>query len=214
MTSFPLTAPEVGPPAYSWIDKEGRLAAQQLNHDQAGPSVPPLPTSHWTVFDAVRWPGHPEDRIDEVVVGPSGVHVLLHQEGSAEAHWSSAATITQGLDAADAVGCLLPSRYRQALRPVICLCGSNDISEVVDGVRLASPQPLRFALRSQPRVLSTSEVAEVSARLRLALTPYPTPPAAPTPRRLRRLWIRATAAGLATAAAATALLEVGPGRLW
>jgi hypothetical protein len=190
------------------------LAVRQLNHDQAGLSVPPLPTSHWTVFDAVRWPGRLEDRIDDVIVGPSGVHVLLHQEGLAEADWSSTATVTRARDAADAVADLLPSRYRRALRPVICLCDTNNIAEVVDTVRLASPEPLRFALRNQPRVLSTSEVAEVSARLRLALTPYPAPPAPPTPRRLRRLWLRAAAAGLATAAAATVLLEVGPGRLW
>jgi hypothetical protein len=214
LTGSPVTTPELGRTAYPRIEKEDRLAVRQQNHDQAGRSGPPLPTSHWTVFDAVRWPGRMEDRIDDVIVGPSGVHVLLHQEGLAEADWSSTATVTRAREAADAVGGLLPSRYRRALRPVICLCGTNNIAEVVDGVRLASPEPLRFALRHQPRVLSTSEVAEVSARLRLALTPYPAPPAPPTTPRLRRLWLRAAAAGLATAAAAAVLLEVGPGRLW
>ena len=214
LTGSQVTTPELVPTAYPRIEKEDRLAAQPLNHDHAGLSVPSLPASHWTVFDAVRWPGRPEDRVDDVVVGPSGVHVLLHQQGLAEVNRSSTATVTRARDAADAVGGLLPSRYRRALRPVICLCDTFDIAEVVDGVRLASPEPLLFALRHQPRVLSTSEVAEVSARLRLALTPYPAPPAPPTPRKLRRLWLRAAAAGLATAAAATVLLEVGPGRLW
>jgi hypothetical protein len=193
------------------------LAGHQLHHDHAGLSVPPLPTSHWTVFDAVRWPGHPVDRIDEVVVGPSGVHVLLHQQVPAEVGGSLLANhpvAARSRDAADAVAGLLPSRYRDALRPVVCLCGTNDIGEVVDGVRLASPEPLRFALRHQPRVLSTSEVAEVSARLRRALTPYPAPAAPPAVRSLRRLWLRAAAAGVAVAAVATVLLETGPGRLW
>jgi len=192
------------------------LAAHQLHHDHAGLSVPPLPTSHWTVFDAVRWPGRPEDRIDEVVVGPSGVHVLLHQEQSAGVRGSLRAEeiVTRSRDAADAVAGLLPSRYRDALRPVVCLCGTNDIGEVVDGVRLASPEPLRFALRHQPRVLSTSEVAEVSARLRLALTPYPAPAAPPAVRSLRRLWLRAAAAGFAIVSVVTVLFEAAAGRLW
>lgn len=192
------------------------MAAHQLHHDHAGLSVPPLPTSHWTVFDAVRWPGHPEDRIDEVVVGPSGVHVLLHQEQSAEVRGSlqSEEIVTRSRDAADAVGGLLPSRYRDALRPVVCLCGTNDIGEVVDGVRLASPEPLRFALRHQPRVLSTSEVAEVSTRLRLALTPYPAPAATPAVRSLGRLWLRAAAAGFAIVSVVTVLFEAAAGRLW
>ena len=192
------------------------MAAHQLHHDHAGLSVPPLPTSHWTVFDAVRWPGRPEDRIDEVVVGPSGVHVLLHQEQSAGVRGSLRAEeiVTRSRDAADAVAGLLPSRYRDALRPVVCLCGTNDIGEVVDGVRLASPEPLRFALRHQPRVLSTSEVAEVSARLRLALTPYPAPAAPPAVRSLRRLWLRAAAAGFAIVSVVTVLFEAAAGRLW
>jgi hypothetical protein len=190
------------------------LAAHQLHHDHAGMSVPPLPTSHWTVFDAVRWPGHPEDRIDEVVVGPSGVHVLLHHEGSVEAALSSDPIVGRARSAAEAVAGALPLRYRDALRPVVCLCGTSDGAEVVEGVRLASPESLRFALRHQPRVLSTSEVAEVSARLRLALTPYPAPSAPPARRSLRRLWLRTAAAGLAIAASVTLLMEVGPGRLW
>lgn len=192
------------------------MAAHQLHHDHSGLSVPPLPTSHWTVFDAVRWPGHPEDRIDEVVVGPSGVHVLLHQEQSAGVRGSLQAEeiVTRSRDAADAVVGLLPSRYRDALRPMVCLCGTNDIGEVVDGVRLASPEPLRFALRHQPRVLSTSEVAEVSARLRLALTPYPAPAAPPAVRSLSRLWLRAAAAGFAIVSVVTVLFEAAAGRLW
>jgi len=193
------------------------LPAHQLHRDHAGLSVPPLPTSHWTVFDAVRWPGHPDDRIDEVVVGPSGVHVVVHQQVPAEVGASALAehpVAARSREAADAVAALLPSRYRDALRPVVCLCGTDDIGEVVDGVRLASPEPLRFALRHQPRVLSTSEVAEVSARLRLALTPYPAPVAPPAARRLRRLWLRSAAAGIAVAAVATVLLETVPGRLW
>lgn len=193
------------------------MATHQLHHDHAGLSVPPLPASHWTVFDAVRWPGHPEGRIDEVVVGPSGVHVLLHQEQSAGVRGPLRAehpVVTRSRDAADAVAGLLPSRYRDALRPVVCLCITNDIGEVVDGVRLASPEPLRFALRHQPRVLSTSEVAEVSARLRLALTPYPAPSVPPAVRSLRRVWLRSAAAGFAVVTVVTVLFEAGSGRLW
>ena len=190
------------------------MAAQQVKHDRAGLPGPPLPTSHWTVFEPVRWPGRSEDRIDEVVVGPSGVHVVLHHEAPEGDVSSSASIVRRAGEAADAVAALLPGRYREALRPVVCLCETRDVAEAADGVQVTSPEPLRHALRHQPRVLSTSEVTEVSARLRLALTPYPCPPVAAAVRSLRRLWLRTAAAAIVTAAAATLLVELGPGRLW
>ena len=190
------------------------MAAQQVRHDRAGLPGPPLPTSHWTVFEPVRWPGRFEERIDEVVVGPSGVHVVLHHEAPDPDLSASPSIVTRAREAAEAIGALLPGRYRESLRPAVCLCATRDVAEPADGVQVTSPEPLRHALRHQPRVLSTSEITEVSARLRLALTPYPCPPAAPAVRSLRRLWLRTAAAALATAAAATLLVEIGPGRLW
>jgi hypothetical protein len=192
------------------------MAAERMQPESPVLSATPLPASHWTVFDAVRWPGRPEERIDEVVVGPSGVHVLLHHREAAgtTVPTGAIARAHAAAEAAEAVARLLPGRYRPVLRPAICLCDTTDLAEVVDGVRLASRDPLRFALRHQPRVLSTSEVAEISRRLQLALTPYPAEPTPPAVRSLRRLWLRSAAAALTAAAAATLVLQVGPGRLW
>jgi hypothetical protein len=195
------------------------MAAEHVQPESPVLSVTPLPASHWTVFEAVRWPGSPEDRIDEVVVGPSGVHVVRHLRATTDATTDAATGVPDGAvarahAAAEAVARLLPGRYRPVLRPAICLCDTSDLAEVVGGVRVASRDPMRFAMRHQPRVLSTSEVAEISRRLELALTPYPAEPAPPAVRSLRRLWLRTAAAALTTAAAATLVLQVGHGRLW
>lgn len=201
------------------------MARQHRHQEPAEPSGGPLPESHWTVIGPVRWPGRPEDRIDEVIVGPSGVHVILHDrrhvpvdtedfEAGAEADLAEPETIVRARAAAAAVGGQLPDRYRSALRAAVCLCETHDQGAVVGEVRLASPAPLRFAVRHQDRVLSTSEVAGVSRRLRLALVPYPAEVAATSSRRVHRIWRRLAAASLTAAAASTLLVAVGRGHLW
>lgn len=176
--------------------------------------VEPLPATHWTVLDGVRWPGHEADRIDEVVVGPSGVHVILHDRHLSATPGPDAEVVARARTAAAAVAGLLPQRYRGAVRPAVCLYGTTDVSAVVGDVRLASAAPLWFAVRHQERVLSTSEVAATSGRLRLGLAPYPADPPAAATRRLRRAWLRFAAAALTTATAATVVVTLGPGRLW
>jgi hypothetical protein len=201
------------------------MARQQRHQEPAEVPAEPLPSTHWTVLGAVRWPGDPEQRIDEVVVGPSGVHVILHHrdhpgvtaealeaEVGQDVGWGQ--TTARASAAAAAVVGLLPDRYRHAARAAVCLCDTSDLGCVVDDVRLASPAPLRFAVRHQDRVLSTSEVAGISRRLRLALTPYPPEPLPGRARSRQRIRRRLALAGLTTAAASALLVEVGHGRLW
>jgi hypothetical protein len=185
------------------------MAGQPAHPVRDGSRPEPLPATHWTVFGPVRWPGRDSGRIDEVVVGPSGIHVIVHVREAQAA----AVTRTEAHAAGAAVAGLLPSRYHQAIRPAACLCQTEDVSDVVDGVRLSSPVPLRHALRHQSRVLSTSEVAGISRRLELGLVRYPDE-APSAPRRLRRTWLRLAAASTTAAAAAVVVLQLGPGRLW
>jgi hypothetical protein len=192
--------------------ERGEGMSGQLAHQVPrghGGRLQPLPAPHWTVWDPVRWLGRENDRIDEVVVGPSGVHVILHRGGQ----FGGIAGGVEAVAAAASVAALLPARYHHALRPAVCLCPTEDVAEVVDGVRLLSPSPLSHAIRHQPRVLSTSEVSGISGRLRIGLVPYP----AETPasnRRLNGVWVRVAAATATMAAAAALVFEVGPGRLW
>src|SRR3954454_639164 len=192
--------------------ERGESMSGQLAHQVPcghGGRLEPFPATHWTVWDGVRWPGREDDRIDEVVVGPSGVHVILHRCDDS----GGIAGGVEAVAAAASVAALLPARYHHAVRPAVCLCPTEDVAEVVDGVRVSSPGPLRHAMRHQPRVLSTSEVSGISGRLRLVLVPYP----AETPagnQRLIGVWVRVAAATATVAAAELVVLEVGPGLLW
>src|SRR5687767_12283815 len=59
----------------------GSMARELARRGSAGRRVEQLPATYWTLMQGVRWPGRPDRRIDEVLVGPSGVHVVLHRPG-------------------------------------------------------------------------------------------------------------------------------------
>ena len=180
----------------------------------AGASSRELPATHWTSFGAVGWPGQEPRRIDEVVTGPSGVHVVLHRGG----HSSGTAADDLGLlaplaaeadAAADAVAGLLAPRYRAQVTAVVCLCGTLDVGEAVGGVLVASPSVLRHSWRHGPRRLSTSEVGLVSARLDANLWRAPVTPERGAGRWAARLRWWLTAAGLSSAAAVSVVVGLG-----
>ncbi|MGZ4470651.1 MAG: hypothetical protein ACXVXM_01670 [Nocardioidaceae bacterium] len=151
----------------------------------AAPGPARVPLQHWRQYDAVRWPGRDDARIDEVVVGHSGVFVVQNRAAPATSP-GLAEDVGSAASAAAAVAVLLPARYRATVRPAVCLLGGDEVADDVDGVLVASPSALRHSLRYGPRRLSTSEVAEICTRLdaRLQLVPAPARP----PR--RSLWRR------------------------
>lgn len=166
-----------------------------------------LPESHWKQLHGVRRPGRPDARIDHVLVGPSGVYAIKYWSSDAGqiiphstlVHDGAVdAVTTEVLEAACAVGNLLPSRYRSRTRPVLCLRDDEPLADLGGEVMFTSLIALEHILRSSPVVLSTSEVAEVFARLRSRLETFPVLPAAPrrTWSRRRRLtaWLAAAAA--------------------
>jgi hypothetical protein len=147
-----------------------------------------LPASHWRRYPAVRWPGTTEDRIDEVVVGPSGVHVVLRARGdeTPQAACPEGSPVDAASGAADAVAGLLPARYRDRVHPELRLDDTQDVASRVGRVLLASPPVLEHIWRSGPRVLSTSEVDDLRHRLDAALEPL----AVETPPAPRWRWLR------------------------
>lgn len=170
-----------------------------------------LPATHWTSLKSVRWPGSADGWIDEVLVGPSGIHVVL------DAPLQPASTAPGGPDravleeaagraaaAAAAVAELLPDRYRRVVTPAVCLTDAVDVGTEVGAVLAASPGVLRHSWRHRPWVLSTSEVHAVADRLRARLEPFPVEPPHSSPAAWsvrRRLWLAGVVAAAGAAAA-------------
>ena len=153
-----------------------------------------LPESHWKQFYDVCWPGRSDAQVDHVLVGPSGVYVVQYQ--SSEGHQVTApglvlhhaeasleAAVTEPSESAQAVGALLPSRYRSRVRPVLCFREAEPVADLVGGVLVTSSMALEHILRSSPVVFSTSEVAELFACLKARLEQVPAAPSRPRQRR-------------------------------
>ncbi|HEX5560893.1 MAG TPA: hypothetical protein VFX52_04560 [Nocardioidaceae bacterium] len=127
--------------------------------------------------------GGPQRQTADVVVGPSGVHVVIRQASAGGA--TARLRVREATAAAAAVRATLPARYRDVVAAVVQLEGAGEDGGVVDGVTVATANVLAEALRCRPRVLSTSEAAGVAGRLRVALEASSPPPA-----RRERRWPR------------------------
>jgi len=181
--------------------------------------VEQLPAEYWTLLTRVRWPGRPDRLVDEVLVGPSGVHVVLHRTGRpASTGTSEGADLEEAAvraaAVAVAVGDLLPHRYRGVVTPAVCLTDTHEVGFSVYDVFAASPGVLRHSWRHRPRVLSTSEADAIADRLRARLEPFPveSPGSGAAPWwRWRRLWL---AGVLTTTTGAGAVLALGAAESW
>ncbi|HZJ07110.1 MAG TPA: hypothetical protein VFD59_16790 [Nocardioidaceae bacterium] len=120
-------------------------------------------------FGNVRRPGRPEEKIDQVLVRPSGIHVVVHgSNGTADI------AVDACLESAAAVGGLLPARYRGRVRPVLQCHHNEPVATLVRGVTVVtSTTTLEHIVRALPGVLSTSEVSEIAARLDARLEAAP-----------------------------------------
>src|SRR4051812_21081684 len=167
--------PDIRPLSLLCFRRRGRqMARGPARRAATAHPVEPLPAQYWTSLTSLRWPGSPHLRIDEVLIGPSGIHVVLQQP--VPARETQAAAIgahhefetAAGLAAAGAaaVGDLLPVRYREVVSPAVRLTDTHDVGLSIGTVLVASPGVLRHAWRHGPRVLSTSEATEIAGRLR------------------------------------------------
>ena len=183
--------------------------------------VEQLPAEYWTLLTRVRWPGRPDRWVDEVLVGPSGVHVVLNRAGRPTSTGTSASegadleeTAVRAAAVAVAVADLLPPRYRGVVTPAVCLTDTDEVGFSVGDVFAASPGVLRHSWRHRPRVLSTSEADAIADRLRARLEPFPVASprsAAATWWKWRRLWL---AGVLTTTTGVGAVLAVGAVESW
>jgi hypothetical protein len=157
-------------------------------------------------FRDVRHPQRPDLRVERVLVCPSGVHVVTTLPPVARTGEPvvEPAVLARGRAAAAVVAALLPPRYRDRVRPVLCVADDVAVAELVDDVLVTSPSTLEHIVRSSPVVLSTSEVNDVALRLDARLERFPLAHARTRPR-----WRRGAAvlvSALAASGAAAALL--------
>lgn len=115
----------------------------------------------------MRHPLEPELRVDRVIVCHSGVHVVTSVRAG------DYVPVAAGHAAADVVSSLLPQRYRDRVRAVLCRPDDVPMADLVDDVLVTTPDTLEHIVRSSPVVLSTSEIDEVALRLDARLEPFP-----------------------------------------
>lgn len=137
-----------------------------------------LPLSAWAqwrdVLVATREAGSVP--VDAVVLGPTGVHVVVRSTAAA-----GSTPVETVLQVVEAVADVLPDRYRGAVAgalavdaPVDAEDEAQSVGEVVGGVVVATPAVLTDSIRLRPRVLSRSETGLLTAVLDRALvTPAP-----------------------------------------
>lgn len=176
-----------------------------------------LSVKYWTRLEDRRAPGG-SGRIDLVLVGPSGVHVVIDQPADLAADLVGNAR--RASVAATAVADLLPARYRVAVTAEVRLLGTAGAAAEITveprtgAVCAASPDLLEQVWRCRPRVLSTSEAAVVAGLLRDRLEPDPVDLGAGRGPWWRRRRVGVAASLVAAAAGAAAAVTVGDVTLW
>jgi hypothetical protein len=157
-----------------------------------------VPQDRWRELIRVRLPAHPELAVDGVLVGPTGIFVVVDvASGSPVAEAASVARRSS-----EAVAELLPGRYRHELRPVALVRAGPASAETVDGVLVATAQAFDHVRRASASVLSSSEVVQVFGCLDRGLVPQPGLPVVASSRSPLRRTLLASAVAAAVAAAA------------
>lgn len=154
----------------------------------------------------MRDPAHPDLRVEQVRVCPSGIHVVTFVDEAATPQPGSP-IVDRARAAAEVVASLLQPRYRDRVQPVLCRRDPAEVVDLVEDILVTSRGPFEHILRSSRVVLSTSEVNEIGLRLGALLEAYPLPPVG---RGRRRSWGRFVAASAAAAGLATLTLARFP----
>lgn len=152
-----------------------------------------LPASHWTHLRCERPVGAPGPQVDDVLVGPSGVYVVVRRPGGLEIDVAAARS------GAAWVSGLLSERYRRRVVPVLCMQDDDPVAERRGDVLVTGITTLEHVVRSSPVVLSTSEVSGLGSRLAGSLGQAPAAPERP---RRRPLPVAALLCAASTAAIA------------
>lgn len=134
----------------------------------------------WTVLHDVAWPGRRRARIDQVVIGPSGIYVVTTR------HWSGRVAVEHGtlvhngrnrlaalrgaVAAAAAVAAVWPDQPPAPVHAILCLTGSDRPSASFGCVSVCPADALAEALTSRPATASAAHVRIVVSDLRWLLS--------------------------------------------
>lgn len=177
----------------------------------------PLSAPYWTRLSHVRVPDG-QDCIDLVLVGPSGVHVVIDRPAPLDDLAATGGTDAEledlaqrAISAAEAVVERLPVRYRPVVTAEVSLAGLTETALGFGVALVASPDVLQHVWQHRPQTLSTSEAAAVTRLLRDRLEPFPvqTTQRPASWWRSRRWMITAAAAATGVAAGVAAAVTVG-----
>jgi hypothetical protein len=158
-----------------------------------------LPGDEWVDFHDVPWPGRPGATIDHVVVGPGGVFVLVTSQLGENIQIRRDVLRRNGrrrdkvlgraVQAAEALGTVLPDVDQLFLRPVVCFTREEMIMGWGRQVMVCSTASVVAMMSNQPTVVSVAErdalCASIEVSIRAAsLVPGTRPPGMVRPRHL------------------------------
>lgn len=134
-----------------------------------------LPSTEWTVFHDLRWPGRRYANVDHVVVGPPGVFVIdsknwsgvvavkdqmLRQNGR-----SREKAVVGAAEAASAMSAMVQVVGPDHVYPVICIVGERAVTGRARDVLICSTANVLDLLLSRPRQLDAATVRQVCLEL-------------------------------------------------
>lgn len=148
-----------------------------------------LPSSEWTVFHDVRWPGRQRANIDHVAVGPGGVFVIDAK------NWSGSVRVDDNVlrqngrqretavvgaaEAGLAIASMGTAARQCAVTPVLCFVRDEPITGWARDVMVCSTANIVTMLSTRPVVLDAEAIRMTTTHLDLGfraaaqrVTPY------------------------------------------
>jgi len=156
-----------------------RLPQAALGEEATAATLAALPHG-WTVLHDVAWPDRRRARIDQVVVGPSGIYVVTTRD------WSGRVAVEHGalrhngrnrlaalrgaVAAAAAVASVWPDQPPAPVHGILCLTGRDRPTASFGCVSVCSTDTLVATLTSRPARVSASHARIVVSDLRWLLS--------------------------------------------
>lgn len=232
-----ITTPRHRAKAEAVVPEPAVFEGATTGEESTAHALAALPELDWRVFHDVHWPGRRYANIDHVVVGPGGVFVIDSKAWAGEIEVAAGVLRHNGhrrerhvlaaVDAAAAVGELLPGLDPTTVKPVLCFDREKPVFGWSREVMVCSTVNVATLMASRPTLLDDATLrvtAETLAQsLRVATDPVvPIPPKRQVPPKDRRAHAarrhqnltRSVVTILALGLLAFLLLEVGlPGSL-
>ncbi len=138
-----------------------------------------LPTSDWTVFRDVPWPGRPHVSLPHVAIGPGGVFVIEGDTAGGRIVVKNDAlrvhgrrrdgTLSTQRSAATAIGERLVTLDVNHVHGMVCFVSDDEVAGRAKGVLVATTTTLERHLIGQPNFFSPVRARSIAEDVRVAL---------------------------------------------